>query len=208
MPEADYHAAIQYALARLENELSPGLLYHSLKHTRDDVLVAVRLLAERSGVSGEDLKLLEVAAVFHDIGFLYYVNEHERRSADLAWEVLPGYGFSPQQVASIEGLIMTTRLPQSPHSLLEEILADADLDVLGREDFLERNALLRQEIARQGKTFSDEGWYSAQLKFMESHSYFTEAARQMRGDRKQKNIDLLRQKLETSVPSTPAATSN
>ena len=32
-------------------------------------------------------------------------------------------------------MIMATRLPQSPHGLLQEILADADLDVLGSAVF-------------------------------------------------------------------------
>ena len=35
---ADYERAKQYALGRLAGELSPHLAYHSLRHTRDDVL--------------------------------------------------------------------------------------------------------------------------------------------------------------------------
>lgn len=198
MPEPDYSAAINYALTRLRNELSSGLLYHSLPHTRDDVLIAVRKFAAQAGVTGEDLALLEVAAVYHDIGFLYIVAEHERRGVELIRDVLPGYGFSPEQVERIAGMIMTTRLPQTPHNFLEELLSDADLDVLGREDFSARNAKLRQEMAGLGKTFTDEQWFGSQLKFLENHTYFTEAARLIRNEGKQKNIDYLRQTLEAA----------
>jgi hypothetical protein len=42
-------------------------------------------------------------------------------------------------------LIMVTRLPQTPNSLLEEIIADADLDSLGRADFQVRYEALRRD---------------------------------------------------------------
>lgn len=199
MPKPDFNAAINYALSRLENELSPQFLYHSFTHTRDDVLVAARKFAKRSQLSATDRHLLEVGAVFHDIGFLYLTNGHEQRGAELAQEILPGFGFSNPQIEQISSMILATRLPQSPCNLLEELLADADLDVLGRDDFLERNELLRQEIALAGKTFSDEQWYAQQLKFLESHTYFSEAARHVRGKGKNKNINLLKNRLETAT---------
>jgi hypothetical protein len=40
--------------------------------------------------------------------------------------------------------------------LLEEILADADLDVLGRDDFFSRGQALRAEREALGKMVSDE----------------------------------------------------
>lgn len=195
MPKPDFNAAITYALSRLESELSPAFLYHSFTHTRDDVLVAASKFATLSQVSATDKHLVEIAAVFHDIGFIFLVIGHEQRGAELAQEVLPGFGFAPEQVEQISNMIMATRLPQSPHTLLEELLADADLDVLGREDFLERNELLRREISLLGNNLSDEQWYAQQLKFLESHTYFSEAARRIRGEGKKKNINLLRQKL-------------
>jgi len=199
LSKPDFTTALNYAFSRLESELSPDLFYHSFSHTRDDVLVAARRFAKLSLVNDSDFQLLEVAAAFHDIGFLFQSTGHEKRGADLVREVLPGFGFTPQQIERIYHMIMATRLPQSPHNLLEELLTDADLDVLGREDFLVRNDLLRQEIARAGKTFTDEQWYEAQLKFLEGHSYFSEAARRVRGEGKRKNIGLLRQKLEVAV---------
>lgn len=197
--EPDYSAAMDLGLERLKSDLSPRLLYHSFSHTQDDVLVAARKFALYAHLDQTDLKLLEVAAVFHDTGFLFTVQGHEQRGAELAQELLPGFGFTDWQIERVCGMIMATRLPQTPHNLCEELLADADLDVLGREDFLARNSLLREEIALQGKTFTDYQWFSTQLKFLESHSYFSEAARNIRGEGKLRNIEHLRQKMEASI---------
>lgn len=197
--DPDYSSAIDLGLARLQNGLSPRLLYHSFRHTQDDVLVAARNFALFSQLDEADTRLLEVAAVFHDTGFLFSAEGHEQKGADFARELLPGFGFSDHQMERICNMIMATRLPQTPHNLCEELLADADLDVLGRDDFIERNMLLREEIALQGKHFTDQQWFSSQLKFVESHSYFSEAARTLRGPGKLKNIALLRQSLEVST---------
>src|SRR5690242_17751567 len=56
-PQPDFARAHAYALARLERELSPALCYHSVAHTRDDVVVAAERLAALEGVDGEALLL-------------------------------------------------------------------------------------------------------------------------------------------------------
>ena len=42
MSQPDFDAARDYALARLAREVSRELHYHSLAHTRDEVVPAVR----------------------------------------------------------------------------------------------------------------------------------------------------------------------
>lgn len=187
----DYERAVQYALSRLEEELAPELTYHNLFHTRDDVLPAVRRLTTLAGIGEDERRLLEIAAVYHDLGFLVGRQEHERAGAEIAAQVLPGFGLTPEQVATIQGMIMATRLAQSPHTPLEEILADADLDVLGREDFLSRSQALQAEVATLGTPIPDKDWYSRQLKFLQGHRYFTAAARTLRDEGKQRNIAAL-----------------
>ena len=87
---------------------------------------------------------------------------------------------------------MATQLPQSPRTLLEQIVADADLDVLGREDLATRNQALRDELAASGTQISDEGWLASQLQLLESHHYWTAAARSLRDAGKQRNLEMLR----------------
>jgi len=188
--------AKQYALHRLEQELSPGLFYHSVDHTTNDVVPATERIAEGEGVDGEAFYLLLTAAWFHDLGFIEKRAGHEAVSARIASEVLPGFGYSEAQIQTIREIIMVTVLPQSPSTILEKILADADLDVLGREDFLLRNNNLRRELAFFERDYSDRKWYLSQLEFVESHTYFTETARALRDAGQSKNIADLKRILE------------
>ena len=131
MHQPDFEAARQYALDRLQRELSLLVTYHSLAHTVDEVAPAADHLAALEGVTGEDLLLLRTAALYHDVGFVEQHHDHEAGSARIAAAVLPGFGYAPAQIQAIVGMILATQLPQTPHTLLEQIMADADLDILG-----------------------------------------------------------------------------
>jgi uncharacterized protein len=196
MSQPDYQGAIAFIVKRLEEELSPSLTYHSLYHTVEDVLPAARQLAALIGLSEQDKKLLEVAAAYHDAGFLIQFREHELAGGQIAQKFLPQFGFSDEAIRTVAGMIMATRLPQTPHTLLEEILADADLDSLGREDFFTRGDLLREEQSLRGEKATDEEWYSFQVQFLRSHRYFTQAARSLRDEGKKQHLSILRERLE------------
>ncbi len=185
----DFQAAKQYALGRLARELSPDLVYHSLEHTRDEVVPAAERLALLEGVTGEPLLLLRTAAYFHDIGFVERYLDNEVIAVRIAAENLPRFGYTPEQIEAIRGIIMVTRLPQTPHNHLEEIMADADLDGLGRDDFIQRERALRGEWLALGRSYTEEEWYREQVSFLQSHHYFTESARRLRDAGKQRNIE-------------------
>ena len=205
----DFARAQAYALDRLASELSPLLTYHSLAHTRDDVLPAAQRLAALAGLSGEPLLLLETAALYHDLGFVIQRDEHETHSIALAAGALPSFGYQPDQIAIIGDLIQATRLPQSPVGLLAEIITDADLDVLGREDYWPRNDDLRAEWAAFGTLSTDVDWYEGQVTFLTTHRYFTRMARALRDAQKRANIDGLAVVLaDLRARPTPALASN
>jgi uncharacterized protein len=192
----DFAGARQYALQRLERELSPMLSYHSVEHTRDDVLPASKRLAELEGVQGEALCLLLTAAWYHDIGFVEQYADNEEIAARIAAQALPSFGYSLEHIQVIHGIIMATKLPQSPQTLLERVMADADLDLLGRDDYMALNQALRDEMAALGTPSSDEQWYRSQLRFLQSHRYFTASARALRDAGKQRNIEALVARIE------------
>lgn len=196
MKKSDYQGAIAFILKRLEEDLSPELTYHSLYHTRDDVIPATRRLGEWIGLSEQDIHLIEVAAAYHDAGFLVQYREHELAGVQVVQKYLPKFGFSEEAIRAISGMIMATRLPQSPKNLMEEILADADLDSLGRADFFERGNKLREERMLRGEHITDEGWYNEQIRFLRGHRYFTQAARTLRDEGKQKHLEILKGWLE------------
>jgi uncharacterized protein len=199
MPKAggvpDYAGAKAYALKRLARELSPQLVYHSLEHTRDEVLPGAKALARYEGLGEHELLLLCSAALFHDIGFIMYRDNHEEAGVDIAQQQLPAYGYSNTDIKLIRGMIMATKLPQTATTLSEALLADADLSVLGRDNFLARNQALRLESQR---VMSDRAWYSSQLAFLESHRYFTEAAQVLLEPKKQENLHHFRKLLATA----------
>jgi uncharacterized protein len=192
MPEPDFEKARQYALDRLSRELPPALRYHSLAHTRDEVAVAAEHLAELERLGQPDRLLLRTAAYFHDIGFVERRADHEAAGIRIVQAALPGFGYSPAQVDAVSRLLLATQLPQSPRSLAEEILADADLDVLGREAYWTRNYDLRAEWEHFGLCVSDQEWYRSQLDFLSAHRYFTRSAQHLREAYKQANIARLR----------------
>jgi uncharacterized protein len=191
----EYEKAIAYAIRRLETELDPILTYHSAAHTRDDVMHAIEELATADAVTGEDYILLRTAAAFHDLGYVEQRNgrDHEERSAAIAAHVLPDYGFDERQIEIIQGMIMATKVPQKPQTVLEALMVDADLDSLGRPDYFIVSNRLRQELAHFGVIQSDADWYQGQLDFLTTHQYFTDVARQLRDDGKAANLKTVRE---------------
>ncbi len=187
----DFETAQAYVLTRLEHELPETLFYHSLWHTHDEVLPQVNWLIEEEQLSGRARLWVRTAALFHDIGFTQNAADHERISAEIAAQSLPNFGYTPSDIHAITRIIMATQLPQSAHTLAEKILADADLDVLGRRDFFIRSQLLRAELAASDTVFSDEAWLSRQLDLLHRHRYFTASARILRQAGKRINIEKL-----------------
>ena len=114
----------------------------------------------------------------------------------IASTILPDFAYNREQIARVSGMIMATKLPQTPHNEFEAMLADADLDNLGREDFFAVAERLRAEQANFGVTQTDEEWYNFEITFLKSHDYFTEAARSLRNEGKKRNIQELKKLLD------------
>ena len=85
-------------------------------------------------------------------------------------------------------MIMATKIPQTPKNYLEEILADADLDYLGRDDFFTINDKLYNEVFVLGMVADKEDWYRINIAFMENHCYFTETSTKLRLAKKENHI--------------------
>lgn len=194
----DWEGACATLLERLARELPPNLAYHGLRHTRDDVLPATERLASKAGLDEEETLLLKTAALYHDAGFLFRYADNEELAAELAGQTLPGFGYTPAQVETVQAMILATRMPQRPQKCLQALLCDADLDALGREDFLQTSEALRVELEAHGISFPVREWHAQQLDFLSRHRYFTKTARSLRDAGKQANIAKLRRLLEGS----------
>lgn len=189
LPEAE-----DFILQKLHSELSGDLYYHGLHHTLDVVEAAIRI-AIAEGISDEEtLTLLRTAALFHDAGFITAYKGHEAESCRMAHEYLPRFGYEPRHIVMVSGMIGATRIPQSPKNKLEEIICDADLDYLGREDFDPIANSLYRELKARGMVTDERAWDAFQIKFLENHRYRTATALATRQPAKQAHLQKLREK--------------
>ncbi len=183
----DFEGVKRFVIEKLRKELSPLLYYHSIEHTLD-VLDAAGRLAAMENVNGHELMLLKTGALFHDLGFCETYDGHENASIKIAREVLPGYEYSEEDIQIVEGLIKCTEIPQTPKNHLEMIMADADLDYLGRDDIFFTGQKLQYEWKLRGKISTIREWHEVQLRFIKNHRYFTASATKLREEAKQDNI--------------------
>jgi predicted metal-dependent HD superfamily phosphohydrolase len=115
----------------------------------------------------------------------------------MAGRILKLIGYQPDEIKKIQKMILATDLEREPESLIEKILCDADLDHLGREDFFELDAKIRQGRRARGIDVSDDAkWYKGTLGIIKKHRYYTESQKQKREKKKQENIKRLLKKLE------------
>jgi ligand-binding sensor domain-containing protein/class 3 adenylate cyclase/predicted metal-dependent HD superfamily phosphohydrolase len=191
----NYYKAERHIIKVLQKGLSEKLHYHGIDHTKD-VVKAVERIAIMEGVTDEGLFLLKSAATYHDAGFVEQYEKNESIGARLAEEILPKYGYTEQHINTIKELIFVTEIPHKPKNKLEEIICDADLDYLGRDDFHEIADRLRRELREFGKISSDRKWDEIQVQFLTAHRYFTATAIKTRKDKKLKNLEEIKAKLE------------
>ncbi|MDT3401968.1 HD domain-containing protein [Mucilaginibacter terrae] len=177
----------QFIIQKLEQELPQKYTYHNAAHTRD-VHQAAQRLAEGEGISAADIELLLTAAWYHDAGYLTCVDKHEDESIRLAKQYLPGFDYTEQEIDQICNAITATRLPQTPLDKLGEILADADLDYLGRSDFFSISDKLFEELRLAGTVTDSITWDKMQVKFLQEHQYFTKTAINTRQLQKELNL--------------------
>lgn len=184
--------AKQFIVSVLATELSPTLYYHGLHHVLDVEEAADRIARAECITDAESLDLLRTAALFHDVGFLSTYKGHEEAGCAYVRRVLPGFGYNPDQISDICGMILATRIPQTPRTKLEEILCDADLDYLGRDDFEPIARSLYDELSVRGMVADESAWNRIQVSFLNSHQYWTPTAVATRQAAKEKHLDLLK----------------
>lgn len=174
----------------LKRDLAPDLYYHSIEHTLD-VYNMAKFFAEKEKVPEADTKLLLIAALYHDCGYLHQREGHESISCNILRATLPGFDYSEEDIEKMCQIIMATKLPQAPHSLLEQIICDADLDYLGRDDFFRIGDRLYDELVAANIIKDKADWDLLQIDFLQKHHYFTATARVLRSEKKQENLNIL-----------------
>lgn len=174
-------------LKMLRDRLPPTLYYHNPEHTID-VIESAERIAVSEGCSREEILLLKMAALFHDTGFVKDMREHEKHGCEIAREMLYANHADPEKVSIICGIIMATKIPQSPKTKLEKIICDADLDYLGRNDYFPISENLHREFLAFERVKNDKDWIELQQKFLQAHTYFTKTSIALRQAGVEENI--------------------
>jgi predicted metal-dependent HD superfamily phosphohydrolase len=188
-------AAQDFVSDLFTSKVDKGIHFHTLQHTQE-VLAGCERMADYYHLEDEDRFALMIAAWFHDTGYSGgKALGHENVSIELATKFLNEHKVSQQVINKVVGCINATRLPQTPHTLIEQIIADADLFHLGTSDFKEKNKLLREELNDFGNLgLSKKDWRTKNIEFLSKHTYFTSYAKEQLDPLKQVYLHELNKK--------------
>jgi uncharacterized protein len=166
-----------FVIDMLKNNIPAFYYYHNYKHTLYVVDKAIEIGKEEN-CTPKEIELVSAAALWHDTGFIRTYNNHEEESFNLAQQYLPDYGYSTEDINKICGMIMATKIPQSPKNKLEEIVADADLEYLATNEAAVKAEHLFEEWRHLDPLLTREKWNQIQISFLQKHHYFTNFCKQ------------------------------
>jgi uncharacterized protein len=189
----DYTSAKSFIIKEL-NSLPSSLTYHGKHHTLD-VLNVAESLCVAENMSYDETVLIMTAALLHDCGFLRQYQDHEKHSCLIAREVLPKFNYTEGAIEYICAMIMATKVPQTPLDHCAKILCDADLDYLGRNDFYAIGQSLFSEMKTRALVKTEEEWNNIQIRFLESHRFFTKTSHNARTPCKHAHLEKLKKSM-------------
>src|SRR5687768_16813730 len=74
--------------------------FHNIEHTRD-VVKAAEEIGMRTDLTPDEIESVVIAAWLHDIGYKEGAEDHERKAADKAKEVLTQWGASHKKILDV-----------------------------------------------------------------------------------------------------------
>lgn len=89
-------------------------------------------------------------------------------------------GNLPADDSPKKAVFIATKIPQNPQIHFEEILADADLDYLGSDDFFEIGEGLFRELVHFKAFSSGVEWNQLRKRFFKEHSCHIQTAKKKR----------------------------
>lgn len=191
MPHVNIIKAAENFISDLFSEkLSPNMIYHNYAHTLDVVNNSIKI-GTKSGLNDSELEIVTLAAWFHDSGYTVTYNGHEDAGKEIAAKFLNEHNYDPGKINLVLGCINSTKMPQAPQNLMEQVICDADLIHFGQEDFFEYSELLKTEWETLGiNHVSEADWYKASVDLLSTHRFFTQYAR--RKFSQQQSVNLLK----------------
>lgn len=185
----------------LDQNLDDRFTFHNWDHCTEVVSNALQI-GEGSGLTENQLEIIELAAWFHDIGYSTDFKNHEPESCRIAESFLLENDYPASKIEEIKRCIMSTKLDAKPSNLMEKVLADADLSHLSKTHQQEKSELLRQEVkAVCGRNISKVDWLQNDINFMLEHVYHTRYAKDHFQAGKVRNLQNVVSKQKTAIES-------
>lgn len=174
--------------------VDPLYTYHNFDHTRM-VYEQVTELSQQAGRSDSEIMLVQIAALFHDTGYVHGAIDHEENSVVIARDYLQGQGVDPEAIDRVSELIYLTKMGVETDDGLANLLRDADMCSLGSKMYSKISENLRQEkIATEGVSISKKLWDSINIDFLQNCKFKTKEGISAYQDQKTKNLDQLLKK--------------
>ncbi|MDG2436417.1 MAG: DUF5706 domain-containing protein [Polaribacter sp.] len=181
--------AEKYVSNLLNNKLATNYVYHNLVHTQG-VVKSIEKFIEKLAIPEIDAENLQVAAWFHDTGFIKGAENHEEESVKILTLFLTKKNVEVKRIETISNLILATKIGHEATNDLEKIITDADCAHLGNKSFEDKTALLRKEWeATENTKYSDAEWGAVNIDFLTKvHKYRTDYALKNWSKGKEKNL--------------------
>ena len=178
---------ITYLLNKHDINEYNGYYFHNLKHSLD-VFQTASYLAIKEWLD-EDLKeLVELAALFHDAGFIKQYDNNEELWAKIAEKFLKENNYPEDKIDLVKQTILATKLGANITNKLEAIIKDADLSNMWRDDFFDLEKALRKEIKeRKWIKFTDKQRYERVSSYVLPFEFYTNTFQKERKEKLQEN---------------------
>ncbi len=185
----------KYVITLLNDKLPEAVEFHTAEHAKY-VAENVEFIGKNSGLTNNEINIIKISAWFHDVGYIFSSVNHEQESAKIASDFLSKKGVDKKHIEIVKNCILATIIPQQPNSIYSEVLCDADLMHLANSNYFECIEKMRREWNNlTEKKTGKLNFHKKSLEFFQQHEYKTEFAKKELQPKKDKNLQLLKNKI-------------
>lgn len=184
---SDIKKYVNYLMIPLED-----MYYHQYDHALS-VMERALYLATMEWCNEDEIEMIVISALFHDTGFIIEYDNNESFWAKIARNYLRTILYPEDKIKIIQEIILATAPNAKPKNLLEEIIKDADMDNLWREDFFDINEKVKKELeVMKNIKIKDPDWHHASLDIVQWHVFYTDTQIKERREKLLKNLEELK----------------
>lgn len=168
--------AERFALDYLNEKLQANFIYHNYSHTQFVVTKVTEIISIEK-LSKDDEEIVLLAAWFHDLGYTIDKANHEEHSITIAADFLMLENYPPEKLTAVIACINATKLNETPVTLLEKVLCDADFAHLAAANYGKLSQQLRLEFENIGcGKYTENQWIEENIAVINAHKYYTKYA--------------------------------